>query len=87
MAEKTDRLNVRLSSVDNDLFRAAAGTRDESLTDFIVESGRERAQRLLADRNRFILDDERWAAFTAALERPAEVRPELVELFARTRPG
>ena len=43
MAEKTDRLNVRLSSVDNDLFRAAAGTRDESLTDFIVESGRERA--------------------------------------------
>lgn len=86
MAEKTARLNLRVSLVDNDLFRAAAVARDESLSDFIIESGRERAARLLADRDRFILDEEQWAAFNAALERPAEVRPELVELFARTPP-
>lgn len=86
MAEKTARLNLRVSRADNDLFRAAAVTRDESLSVFIVESGRERAERLLADRDRFVLDDRQWAAFNAALERPAEVRPELVELLARTRP-
>ena len=86
MAEKTARLNLRVSRVDKDLFRAAAVTRDESLSEFIVESGRERAERLLADRDRFVLDDEQWAAFNAALERPPEVRPELVDLFARTRP-
>jgi uncharacterized protein (DUF1778 family) len=86
MAEKTARLNLRVSRADNDLFRAAAVTRDESLSEFIVESGRERAERLLADRDRFVLDDRQWAAFNAALEHPAEVRPELVELLARTRP-
>lgn len=86
MAEKTARLNVRLSLVDNDLFRAAADAHDESLSDFIIESGRERAERLLADRDRFTLGEEQWAAFNSALDRPSEVRPELVELFARTAP-
>jgi uncharacterized protein (DUF1778 family) len=86
MAEKTARLNLRVSRVDSELFRAAAVTRDESLSEFIVESGRERAERILADRDRFVLDDERWTAFNAAVDRPAEVRSELVELFARTRP-
>lgn len=84
MAEKTARLNVRLNLVDNALFRAAAHARDESLSDFIIESGRERAQRLLADRDRFILDEDQWTVFNSALDRPARVRPELVELFART---
>jgi uncharacterized protein (DUF1778 family) len=86
MAEKTARLNLRLSEVDNELFREAAALREESLSDFLVGGGRERAQRLLADRERFVLDDEQWEAFHAALDRPAEVRPELVELFARPRP-
>jgi len=57
-----------------------------TLSDFIIESGGERAERLLADRDRFTLDEEQWAAFNSALDRPAEVRPELVELFARTAP-
>jgi len=86
VAEKTARLNLRVSSADSDLFREAAAVGDESLSAFIIESGRERAERLLADRDRFVLDEEGWIAFHAALERPAEVRPELVELFARARP-
>ena|SRR5665811_855774 len=49
----------------------------------LVESGRERAERLLADRTEFVLGDADRRAFTAALDRPAQARPELARLFAR----
>jgi uncharacterized protein (DUF1778 family) len=42
----------------------------------MVESARERAERLLAGRTRFVLNDKEWKAFTAALERPAETIAE-----------
>jgi uncharacterized protein (DUF1778 family) len=83
---KTQRVNLRVAHSDDDLFRRAAALLDESLSEFLVESGRERAERLLADRTTFVLDDTDWTAFTAALDRPAEVRPELVELFSRLPP-
>jgi uncharacterized protein (DUF1778 family) len=85
-APKTERLHLRVGSQDSELFRRAASAQDESLTDFLVESGRERAERILADRKRFALDDQAWASFTAALDRPAEVRPAVVELLTRPRP-
>lgn len=87
MAEpKTGRLNLRVAERDDSLFRAAASLAEESLSDFLLESGRERAERLLADRTEFVLDERAWNAFVAVLDRPAEVRPELVELFSRPRP-
>jgi uncharacterized protein (DUF1778 family) len=52
----------------------------------LVESGRERAERLLADRTSFVLSEEQWIAFSAALERPAQAKPELVALLRRPRP-
>lgn len=84
---KDRRLNLRVAPEDEDLFREAAELEQESLSQFMVESARERAERLLADRTRFVLDDDQWAAFTAALERPAETVPRVVELFERARPS
>ncbi len=87
MAEiKTRRVNLRVAERDDDLFRRAADVAEESLSEFLVEGGRERAERLLADRTRFVLSEEQWAAFTAALDRPAQAKPELIELFRRARP-
>lgn len=83
---KTRRVNLRVAERDDELFRCAAGVAEESLSEFLVGSGRERAERLLADRTRFVLSEEQWVAFTAALERPARVNPELVALFGRPRP-
>jgi uncharacterized protein (DUF1778 family) len=51
-----------------------------------VESGGERAERLLADRTRFVLSPARWREFVAALDRAPREIPELVELFRRPRP-
>ncbi len=84
---KDHRLNVRVALADADLFREAAELEHESVSQFLIESGRERAERLLADRRQFVLDDEQWAAFTTVLERPAETNEAVVELFRRPRPA
>ena len=59
---------------------------DESVSEFLVESGRARAEMILADRTQFVLDQDAWKAFTAALDRPAETQPAVVELMRRARP-
>jgi len=85
-ARKTSRLNLRVAPADDALLRQAAELLGESISEFLVESARERAERLVADRTRFVLADEQWSAFCAALDRPAEVKPELRDLFGRSRP-
>ena len=56
------------------------------LADEGEESGRERAERLLADRTSFQVGVDAWQEIVAAMDRPAQARPELVELFSRPRP-
>jgi uncharacterized protein (DUF1778 family) len=83
---KTQRMHLRVAATDDELFRSAAAAAQESLSEFLVESGRERAERVLADRTRFVLPAAEWRAFTRALDRPARAIPEVVELFRRPRP-
>jgi uncharacterized protein (DUF1778 family) len=83
---KTQRVHLRVAVGDDELFRSAAAAAEESLSQFLVESGRERAERVLADRTRFVLSPAEWRAFTAALDRPAREIPQVVELFRRSRP-
>jgi uncharacterized protein (DUF1778 family) len=85
-ATKTTRRNLRVSPSDDALFRQAAAAVGESVSVFLVESGRERAEMILADRAQFGLEPAAWDAFVAALERPAEVKPAVVELVRRSRP-
>jgi uncharacterized protein (DUF1778 family) len=85
-ATKTGRVNLRVAPADDALLRQAAALVGETLSDFLVGSGRERAERLVADRTRFVLDDKAWAKFDAALDRPARVKPQVRELFERSRP-
>lgn len=83
---KTQRVHLRVAASDDELFRSAAAASHESLSEFLVEGGRERAERVLADRTRFTLSAAQWRVFTAALDRPAREIPAVVELFRRPRP-
>jgi uncharacterized protein (DUF1778 family) len=83
---KTRRVNLRVAKRDDDLFRRAASFADQSLSEFLIAGGRERAERLLAERTRFVLSDRQWTEFNAALDSPAQVRPEVVALLRRRRP-
>lgn len=86
MASRKQQLNLRIDPQDRALFDEAADAQNETLTQFLVESGRERAQRLLADRYRFVLDPEQWQELMEMLDRPPRVNPGLVDLFSRPRP-
>jgi uncharacterized protein (DUF1778 family) len=83
---KTSRRNLRVSPADDVLFREAAAALGASVSEFLVESGRERAEMVLADRTQFSLGQDAWKAFNAALDRDAEVKPAVLELMRRPRP-
>ena len=83
---KTSRRNLRVSPTDDALFREAAATLGESVSEFLVESGRKRAEMVLADRTEFVLGQDAWKAFNAALDRDAEAKPAVLKLMRRPRP-
>lgn len=85
-APKTQRLNLRIEKDDEALFKQAALVHRESLTQFLVESGRERAERLLADRTSFSVDSDAWQEIATAMDQPAKAHPKLSKLFSRPRP-
>jgi uncharacterized protein (DUF1778 family) len=85
-AHKTSRRQLRVSPADDEIFRRAAAAAGESVSEFLVTSGRERAEMILADRTEFVLDEDAWRRFTAALDHPAELKPAVVKLMRRPRP-
>ena len=83
MAElKDNRWNLRVAPEENALVREAASTRDQNLTDFVVKAAVGEAERVLADRTRFVLDEAQWNDFVEALDRPPRENPRLARLFA-----
>ena len=77
------RWNLRIGSQTDSLVRRAASERDQSLTDFVVESAVTEAEHVLADRVRFELGEDEWNAFMELLDRPVRDNPGLAKLFAR----
>jgi uncharacterized protein (DUF1778 family) len=83
---KTQRIHLRVADSDDELLRLAADASNESLSEFLIESGRERAERVLADRTRFVLSPAEWQAFASAMDRPARDSPAIAALLRRARP-
>jgi uncharacterized protein (DUF1778 family) len=78
---KDRRINLRATSVQESLIRAAADKRGISMTDFVLESACTRAEETMADQVHFVLSTKQWKAFNDALERPARVLPRLRKLL------
>jgi hypothetical protein len=51
------------------------------MSDFVMESALVRAEETLADRRVFVLDDEKWTAFQAALDAPVRPMPGMRKLL------
>lgn len=80
---KDTRWNLRVAPDANALVRQAASACHQNLTDFVIEAAVSEAERVLADRTRFVLDEDRWNEFVELLERPVQDNPGLAKLFAR----
>jgi len=54
------------------------------VTNFILDSACLQAERVLAEKREFIASSKQWKAFVEALDRPAQIKPELARLFSES---
>lgn len=78
---REDRISLRATPSQRRVLEQAAEATGKTLTSFILDAASIEAQRALADRRVFLLDDEQWARFVEALDRPAHPGPRLRRLL------
>jgi uncharacterized protein (DUF1778 family) len=76
------RFQLRATASEEVLIKVAAERQGLNVTDFIVRSACEKAELALADQTRYVLDDQQWKAFMAAIDRPPRSKPRLRRLFS-----
>ncbi len=80
---RSERVDLRMTPAAKRTLMQAATAENKTLTEFLLDRGLQAAFDTLADRRTFVLDGERWAAFTAALEQPPADNPQLRRLLTR----
>jgi uncharacterized protein (DUF1778 family) len=83
---RSERLEVRTTPEERALIDRAVAVSDSDLTDFVVTNLRIAAQRVLADRSEFVLDDEQRDAWEQVNRRPTRTLSGLRDLMARPAP-
>ncbi len=74
-------INFRASEEQKALLDRAAACLGKTRTAFILDATREAAERVVLDRRVFVLNDEDFAAFEAALSAPARPNDALRRLM------
>ena len=82
---KEGRLQIRVGPADKALLERAAAASHLSVSAFVVQAAASKAEEVLAERSSIRLSAQAAAAFTVALERPAEVNDRLAKALRRTR--
>jgi uncharacterized protein (DUF1778 family) len=85
-ARRTEKLDLRLTPQAKEKIAAAAAVSQTSVTEFVLKSALYRADETLMDQRLFILNEEQFAAFEAALDAPPRVLPGLKKLMERKAP-
>ena len=82
---KEDRLQIRVGPADKALLERAAAASHLNVSAFVVQAAASKAEEVLAERSSIRLSARAEAAFTEALERPAEVNHRLARALRRRR--
>jgi uncharacterized protein (DUF1778 family) len=77
------RWNLRVDRTEDEIVRAASTAAGTNYSNFVRDAAVNEAQRILADRTQFFLDEEAWRQFNELLDRPPRVPPGLRDLFSR----
>ncbi len=80
-ATRTEKLDLRLTSVAKARIQAAADVQNKSVTEFVLDSALNTADALLSDRRVLNLNAEQWKAFTEALDAPPRYHERLERLL------
>ena len=68
---KTRRIEIRITEEERGLEQAAATVTGETLSEFVRKAARREAERTLAERTRYVVDDETAQRFLTALDQPS----------------
>jgi uncharacterized protein (DUF1778 family) len=82
---KEERLQIRVDPADKALLERAAAASHLNVSSFVMQAAALRAEEVLAERSSIRLSADAAAAFSEALERPAEVNQRLAAALASTR--
>lgn len=81
-ATKNCRIDLRTSKDTKSFLERCARMKGQNLTDFVLSSAQEKAALILADQREFVLSQNRWDAFVAALDKPVSRRERLARLMS-----
>ena len=82
---KSERIDVRASGQVKALLQEAAKASHKNVSEFLLDAGIAMAHETLAEQRLFMLSEDQWGQFQAALERPVQDKPQLRKLL--TEPG
>jgi uncharacterized protein (DUF1778 family) len=85
-SSKSRRIEIRISDEERRLEEAAASELGQTLSEFVRQSARARAEEVLRERGRIILGDDAAGRFLAALDAETVAPGGLQELFDRPSP-
>jgi uncharacterized protein (DUF1778 family) len=79
---KSERIDVRASTPVKQLLQEAARVAHKNVSEFLLDAGIHAANQTLAERIRFVLSEDQWLAFRAALDQPVRAKPKLKKLLS-----
>jgi uncharacterized protein (DUF1778 family) len=82
---KDERLQIRVGPDDKALIERAAAASHLNMSAFVVQAAASKAEEVLAERSSIGLSAHASAAFTEALQRPAQVNDRLAKALHRER--
>jgi uncharacterized protein (DUF1778 family) len=80
------KIDIRVSPEAKEALSRAAALSRRSLSEFVLDSALTSAEETLANRTYFILDDEKWGSFIAALDAPPKENMLLKKLISSPGP-
>lgn len=83
---RSARLGLRATPQQEVVLRRAAEIAHKSMTDFILDSACQVAERTLLDQRLFLVTESQSQALLDMLDRPAQDNAGLKELFSRATP-
>ncbi|MCK4794895.1 MAG: DUF1778 domain-containing protein [Desulfobacteraceae bacterium] len=86
VAPKNAPINIRARRPQRDLIDKAAAAVNKNRSDFMLDAACLEAENVLLDKRLFILDDNQFDAFEAAMQKPISASAAIQKLLASETP-
>lgn len=83
---KNKRLEVRATERQEAILRQAAAATDRTMTDFILDTAVDQAERILAERRWFVATEAQYDEFLRLLDEPLPSTDKFDTLWSRPSP-